>query len=98
ELALHVGDHPTRNLAFEDLRIYTSELAEELAITRSDFGEVLLDPQNACHIQSRVEAGPIQHLDQALRRIVPRTKRHGADGSVNNVATSLDGLHVRDQR
>ena len=98
ELALHVGDHPARDLAVEDLGLDAGDPREELGVTRSNRREVILDLQQARHVQIGGVRGAFQHLDQAFGRVVTRPETERTDRGVDRIGAGLDGLHQRDER
>ena len=55
QLALHVGDHAARDLAVEDFGLDASDVGEELGVARADFGEMILDFQQAALVEARFE-------------------------------------------
>src|ERR1035437_10802508 len=87
KLGLHVGDHPARDLALEDIRLNV-ERGRELRVTRSELGKMVLDLAQTHLVEVSDIPRALQHLLQQLGPVVTWAQRQRTDSSIDNIGTS----------
>ena len=84
---------PPGNLAVEDLGLDADELAEELAVARTNLGEVISNPKKPLQSSRVLKPVPSSISTRASVGLWPGPERHGTDRGVHDVAPGFDRLH-----
>src|SRR5271165_6602989 len=98
QLAFRIRNHCCGHLALKYLSFNATGFVGKLAVMRTNGRDMLFDTEEPLHIEPGFTTRALQHLHEALGRIVSSPEGQRTDRRVHNVASRLDGLHQRYHR